>query len=176
MNNIREVKALERKRGQVINALKKCVEDLRKMGLYCGIKVPKGKDNTAYLLITLESLNKYFGRKIGVKLKKLDKDIKGTTYFDGDILVIYVLCSKELDLKDVDKLTKSCIEDLKNIGIEGNVVVKNELVTKVYFLLVADSVVSYIGSVIRSRLKKLKGKVKCDTYREEDVIVIRLYK
>jgi len=171
-----EMLMLQRKKGKLVQALREGLEQFYKMGIKADFYVPKGKDNVAYLLVDEEGIANYFGRKVRVKLKQLDKNIESKGYYEDDVLVIYCRCNAEVDESKVSSSINSVKEELSKIGIKSEVIVSRDYFTKVYLMIDANSVVEYVDKVVRDRISKKNLKVEITTYRENKVLVVRFRK
>ena len=167
---------IQRRRGELYNALRNALEEFKSMKIRAEVFIPEGKDYVAYLLIDEESLANFFTRKLKARLKEIDKNIEVKTYFESDVMAIYVRSEAEANEDEIKKEAERTKEELEKMNIKAEVMITKDYYTKTYILIDFNSVIEYFDNRVKKRLSQRNSKVKCATYREDNVLVVRLSK
>ena len=167
---------LERKRGQLYQALRENLAKFAKMGIRAEVFIPQGKDNTAFLLIDENSIARFFQRRIGRYLRQIDRNITIKGKLEDDVLVLSVTTSITPRKGELDELSSKIREELAKDNIRCELFYSVEDYTKIVTLIDFNDVVSYFDRKVREVMEKSKYKVEVTTYRESNVLAIRFRK
>ena len=167
---------LERKRGQLYQALRENLAKFAKMGIKAEVFIPQGKDNTAFLLIDENSIARFFQRRIGRYLRQIDRNITIKGKLEDDVLVLSVTTSITPRKGELDELSSKIREELAKDNIRCELFYSVEDYTKIVTLIDFNDVVSYFDRKVREVMEKSKYKVEVATYRESNVLAIRFRK
>jgi len=175
-DKVQEMMMLQRKRGQLANALKLSLAELTKMGIRADVDISNMREDTAYLLINEDDVANFFGRKVKSHLRKLDKDIEVKSYYENEILVIFVKCNPEVNQNTVKEEIDKTKKSLESTGIKCEIMISGEYFSKVYLMISVDSIIDYLTKVVKNKLKSANLKVEVAIYRENKVLVVRFRK
>jgi len=167
---------LERKRGQLYQALRENLAKFAKMGIKAEVFIPQGKDNTAFLLIDENTIAKYFQRRIARYLRQIDRNITIKGKLESDVLVLSVTASIVPKREELDKVSSKIKEELGKDGIRTEVFYDVKDYTRINTLMDFNDVVAYFDKRVRETIEKSKYKVEVATYRESNVLAIRFRK
>jgi len=167
---------LQRKRGELVKALKESLAEFTRLGIKAGVYVPEGKDNVAYLLVNETDIGKFFTRRVRRYLRDVDKNIDVKSTFEEDTLVTKVIGKAEIDEQSISESVNRAKEDLTKIGIRAEIYVEHKEATETYLVIDMDSVVTYFEKICKEVIRKKKIKVEVVCYRENQVVVVRIRK
>jgi len=164
---------LQRKRGELYKAVRNALEEFNRLKIKAEVFIPEGKDRVAYLLIDEESLANFFTRRLKKRLREIDKNIEVKTYYETDVMVIYVRSEAEASEEEIKKEAERTKEELAKMDIKAEVMITKEYFTKTYILIDFNSVINFFDNKVKEKLKKTGSKVNHVTYREDNVLVVR---
>lgn len=167
---------LERKRGQLYQALRDNLARFAKMGIKAEVYIPQGKDNVAYLLIDENDIARFFQRRIAKYLRQIDRNITIKGKLEEDVLVLSVITGITPKREELDKVSTKIKEELGKDGIKSEVFYDVKDYTRINTLMDFNDIVSYFDKRVRETIEKNRYKVEVATYRENNVLAIRLRK